>query len=293
MGQVKSEQNIDNGSTLAFLQQKSPAELLDELEDMIGDTPEEALDIGLVDDYLAVLDEKAPLRESIDAEEAYQRFTQRYAGQLDSLSLEQQRPVRHRQANRPKLKFAYAVAIFCLFLFAGTAIAQASGFPIFARFIDWGAEVLQLSRNETLPSGSLTLPADSDQEYHSTEEALRAYGLPTHNCPTWIPERFHLELVDVQSTPDLETFFALYLDDAGQVLSFSVKHDQNTATTVFSTEIDEGSGETYVLRETEYFLGTNMGESVASWLDESCFYSISGEITREELKQILASILQK
>ncbi|MCR4963705.1 MAG: DUF4367 domain-containing protein [Firmicutes bacterium] len=290
MNRMKNDKNNDCERGFAFLLQKSPAELLDEMEDKIMDMSEDGFDADLVEAYISALDAKAPLPDSFDPELSYQRFSRRYAEQLEPFSLKQTHPAWRNRFHWQKCRMACTAAIICLFLLAGTAIVEARGVHVFAMFVEWGAEALQLSRDEKNASGSLLLPADSDQEYHSLEEALEAHGLSAEVCPTWIPARFHLALVDVQIVDGRGSFVALYEDDAEGILNFSIMQDLGSSAWQFNVEIDEGSGETYVLGGTEYFLATNMGEPVASWLDESCFYILAGSVTMDELKQILASM---
>lgn len=285
----KEKQSFKNERcSFSYLNDKSPDELLLEMQDLVDEMDEHSFDGELIDSYLDRLQELDPVLPDYDVDEEYTAFVARYAKLHEDNTQPQKSTKKYRRIS--SLRWVSAAAIVCFLLLVGTVTANAYGVNVFARVVEWGSDVLQIIRNDKQPCGTLTLPADSDQEYHSLEEALTSYDLSAACYLTWIPERFHLELVEVQKTDDQEvSFCALYLDDEGGALMFSVEAGLG-ATTVINVEIDEGSGEIYRANGNEYYLSTNMGDSVASWLDKTCVYCLSGPVTMDEMKQMLAAL---
>ena len=57
----------------------------------------------------------------------------------------------------------------------------------------------------------------------------------------------------------------------------------------FSLERDEG-GNIFKEGDTEFYIVTNMEQIKAGWLTEHCFYELSGQISEDELMQVIKSI---
>ena len=283
--EVKEKQSQQHESrSFAYLANKSPEELLVEMQALVDSMDERSFDGELVNAYLDRLQELDPVLPDYDAEQEYDAFAARYAKLHASKASPQKATKKHHRIS--SLRWVSAAAIVCFVLLAGTVTANAFGVNVFAKVVDWGSDALRIIRNDEKPCGALILPPDTDQEYRAPEEALNAVDLSSAAYLTWIPERFHLGLVDVMENEDEVSICALYYDDHEGVINYSVEA-RMPADTVINVEIDEGSGETYSVNGTEYYLATNMGDTVASWMDETCFYCLSGPVTMEEMKQML------
>ncbi|MBR0376315.1 MAG: DUF4367 domain-containing protein [Firmicutes bacterium] len=286
--EVKEKQSQQHESrSFAYLANKSPEELLVEMQALVDSMDERSFDGELVNAYLDRLQELDPVLPDYDAEQEYDAFAARYAKLHASKASPQKATKKHHRIS--SLRWVSAAAIVCFVLLAGTVTANAFGVNVFAKVVDWGSDALRIIRNDEKPCGALVLPASSDQEYHSIEEALAAHDLDSADYLTWIPERFNIELIDAIEIDSMVSITALYLDEEGGALNYSVEAGMPD-TTVINIEIDEGSGETYHASGTEYYLATNMGDQVASWMDETCVYCLSGPVTNDEIKQMLAAL---
>ena len=123
-------------------------------------------------------------------------------------------------------------------------------------------------------------------------DALKQYGLSAYVCPTWIPERYNLAVVEVQKANEEISFSALYYDSEGNPMSFSIDYGLSPQT-IHYIEKDPGSEEIYIDHGVEYLLMTNMGDWTAHWMDETSSYLLTGNITKDELKRMLNSIYER
>ena len=295
MDEKRGEQLNSSDSTrdFAYLNTKSPSELIEEMETLIDGMDAESFDTELINAYLTVLQQKAPVMEDSDPEVALTEFMAKHEVLIENLDLPKPEPTAQRQkvSRRPRLRLAYVAAIVCILLFGATVTANAYGVNVVDVIVNWGEEVLHLSRRYPT-SGQMELPADSEAEYLSMEDALSSYGLDTSACPTWIPERFSLTGLEVQVDGNQLLFSAQYQDEAGKSLIFFIDYAPDIHE-AYHIEMDSASGQIYRANGVEYYLLTNIGECGATWLDQENYYSLSGMVTEDELKQMIDSIQER
>lgn len=275
----------------AYLSPKSPVELLDELEAKIDSMTAEEFDTGLVEAYLAALQEKAPVMTGFDPEQSYKEFADKHAVLLQNLAADAPRSGKAKRPYRSKLRSAYAAAIILVILFSGTITANAYGINVFEKIIVWGEEILKIGRGDDTISGVLELPVGRGAAYRSMTDALEKHGLSADVCPTWIPERYKLMMVDVQEDGGELLFNAVYQDEKGNRLLFAIDYAPDSEA-IYAIEKDP-DGQTYQDNGVEYYLVKNIGKWKATWLDSTCFYSLSGDVTKQELMQMLDSIYER
>ena len=275
----------------SHLNDKSPVELIAEMEDIISNMSDEDFDHEQIDAYLAALKKKTPGIDEFDPEASFAKFLDKHADSLEPAPAAKSQ--HHTKKRFFRHRFAYVAATILMILFVGTVTANAYGINVFDVIVRWGENMFQMSRGEIeLPSGNLELPAESDSEYRSMEDALQEYGLPSDVCPTWIPKQYSLSLIDVQEDSGEIGFYSLYQDQEGNNLVFSIDYAPESQA-VHYIEKDPGSEQVYYDHGVKYYLVTNAGDWVASWMDETSSYLISGPISEEELKYMLSSIYER
>ena len=275
----------------SYLNDKSPVELIAEMEEMISNMSDENFDHELVEAYLAVLKDKTPGIDDFDPEASFERFLDQHADVLAQplAAKAQQTPPKRSFRSR----FVYVAATVLVVLFVGTVTANAYGINVFDVIVQWGEEVFQLRRGELeAPSGKMELPEGSDAEYTSLEDALEKNGLSAKVCPTWVPERYQLSMIEVQEDSGEIGLCALYKDQEGNTLVCTIDYAPGSQA-IHYIEKDPGSEQVYYDHGVEYYLVTNAGDWVANWMDENSSYLISGAISEEELKHMLSSIYER
>ena len=126
--------------------------------------------------------------------------------------------------------------------------------------------------------------------YGTLAEGLDAIGLKALT-PTAIPEGYALESVEVQDLEVWKDLSAVYFNAAGDLLRFSCSCYGEGS--VFSTVVpkDEEEVEVYDFHGTTYYFLSNGRYESVNWMnDELTECSISGPVTREELKAMVNSM---
>jgi hypothetical protein len=264
------------------LRNKEPIELVNELDAKIEEMTEYDFDVELVQEYLAVLREKTALEDDIDPEQAFAEFREKFALQYEAAIAD---PPKRRMPRRRLRNISIAAAAACLVLAILVLPKDASGNSYFDKIMSWGEEVLSIRRLP--PGGKMILPADSESEYRSIAEALEQNGIPSNNCPTWIPEGFALAKVISLANEASKGFLAVYQNGEISML-FTIRCDTNQPMEILM-EKDPGAN-MYCSNGREFFVMTNMGIPSAVWADDHASYQISGDISMEDLHLILDSI---
>lgn len=273
----------------AYLNEKSPVELIEEMEALIDSMDEEAFDTELIDAYSAALQQKAPVMEDFDPEVSWAAFLDRHQELIANLEQEEPEPKKEKKARRLRPRLAYVAAIVCFVLFGGTVTANAYDVNVVERFILWGREAFLIGPGEGLPSGNLELSEPDVSGYTSMADALQENGFRADVCPTWIPEQFNLVSVEADIEEEEQIFRADYQDSEANNLVFTIYYTEEEATG-YAIEKDLGSGERYVYNGVEYTLDTNMGHTLALWQDNQGVYLLSGAVSTDEMKYMLHSI---
>lgn len=254
----------------------SNLELLDGIDKMLdcGDGLPDADELEL---YLKTLQEKAPVMEDYDPEAEWNRLMADHPEFAP-----EEEPAAPKTAVRKRFCLRLGAAAAVLVVFLGVSAAAYRN-KSFSGFVDWAQGIMQIHSE---PSGVMELPADDPSEYHSLAEALTANGVDPSGCPTWIPEDYKLEDVRVIEKPDFMKISALYSSNRGELYIRIIKYDE-----VWSKSLERDDNA--VLFEDggkEYWLISNLELEKANWKDAESTYSLSGQITNNEIKKIIMSI---
>lgn len=193
-----------------------------------------------------------------------------------------------------------AVIICCLLFLFDVFVPPALGYQGFMEMVgQWTSKVfffLPSSTSKTeeqlgdLPEGFfLKQPRD---DYSSLHEALKDFGLETARIPRWIPERFAPDAVTVSIYPDAKKadFFEGY--SCGEdFLSVLVTVREKTGTEQYQKDMDDAI--IYTEHGTDFYLFENYDQVTAVWFIEQTEYSVSGDLTMSELREMIDSIYER
>lgn len=204
--------------------------------------------------------------------EAFESFKQNY--------MPATAPVKTKSGLPRWFRTLAATAAVLVLIFAGSVTARAFGFNIWKTVVQWTQETFHFG--DWGNTGS-----ENNLDYASLQEAMDKGNTPSWLVPTWFPDGFELSEIKVQQSPLKKIYKALYTNGV-KSLSITVQ-DYLNQNPVY-VEQSDGLVEEYEVGGITYYLCSNQDNNRVVWLHESYECDISGEVTIEELKQMIHSI---
>lgn len=277
-------------SASASITEKSNLQLLNEVEAMLS-VPAEEMDTDRIEEYLSLLQKRAPVAEHYDPEEKWAKLEEShpliFEEETSSCKSDLAAEAKNRHGNRTRRSFscvfrAAAIAAAAAFCFIITASTM--GFQPVQAVLRWAEGIIQIYTN---PSGIMELPDDDPSEYHSMYEALAANGISTEGLPTWVPRDYAVSAIAVKLSDGVLKCSAIYDSTRGGLVIRVIEH-----TMALSTEAKEldSVGSVYTHNQTEYYILMDDGVTKAGWQDGMLSYVISGQISEAEIKEMINSI---
>ena len=284
------QQEMGNVSQFkGHLHDQSADELLIEMEIRLDTMTDQSYEGDMVDAYLAALEKKAPIEQKFDAEIGWDIFRSQHAilfEEEDSSEFEARPHRSHFRRLVPRVAVAAAVAVIL-----GMFCAQAAGFDVFGAIGQWTEETFRFVPSYATPSSeNRDEEVFSDMEQYATlQEAFKAYSISEPLAPTWIPEGYTLDYVEVSPFTDQIMVSASY--SKGQD-SISLVYAYQMGSTFYSStfEKDGTSVISYTKGGIVHYIMSNETVLTAAWINGTCECSISGELEVEEMKAIIDSI---
>lgn len=185
----------------------------------------------------------------------------------------------HPQRKRKTKRFAGIAATLIVILLTGTLTANAFGFDLWGAVATWTKDTFgfsTLSSRETMPE--------------SLQKTLEKYEITSELVPTWFPEGYSLEDVEVNETPLKTTFNATYksIDDEISIIIVALS-DPLTKT----YEKDSDDVTVYTVNSIEHYIMTNLERIKVVWQTENFECSISGNLSVEEAETMIDSIYER
>ena len=179
-----------------------------------------------------------------------------------------------------------------------TVATAAAGYDIWRMLAEWTAEQITLAPGqiEYIDPDDLHIPEEPG-EYTDLQEALTAYGLNRSVVPKWLPEGFvqiHLD-IEAAAKGSLIIFYALYQWEKNPLViqvNIYLEDEERVYDSFGNFQKDEGDPIPYEAGGITHLLTTNAGRPVALWANGPAECCISGDITMEELKQMIDSIYE-
>ena len=205
--------------------------------------------------------------------EALESFKQNYMPETDNNII----PIKAKHKFPRWVRSLTATAAVLAILLAGSVTAKAFGFDVWKAVVQWSQETFHFGEQGSAEAHN-SLP------YTSLQDALEKGNVPTWLVPTYIPEEFSLAEIDVQTTPKKKIYTAKYTYGE-KIIVIAVRNylDRNPA----YVEQSEGLIEKYEVSGVTYYLFSNQKQNRAIWLYESYECDITGDVTIEELKEMI------
>lgn len=268
------------------LRSKDPTELTDELAALTEDAADGRYDLELIDAYLEVLDEKAPLPFEADPQEALSAFHERHG----LLETETSAPRRKRPRSlRPWVKVA---AAFAAVLVCGSVLAQAYGINIWGTIARVTSETFHMEKAE-IPYAEVTIhpfAQGESAEYDSLLEAVEAFGITAPIAPTWIPERFGIPKVYATYESGGVCIFADYETEDDFL---GIRFNESSRATQRIVEKDSAPDSSYFRNNVNHHIVVDRSLVKVTWNNGVFECRISGSISTEEARKIIDSIYEE
>lgn len=259
-------------------------EELSEILRLDSETPEgNGLDIDTLLYVTGVLAErKKNTNTGKTAQETWKSFQQNYLDSEETYPAvaEEKKPVKTK--NPWVRRVAAAAAVLVLLISVPLSARALNWEDICNTIVKWAKETF------SFVTGDFDGPEVRDnREFDSLQEALEFAKLPTDMIPTWIPEGYVFVRVNIDKTPIQQNYVALYKKDE-QTVNVSVRFLIETDPQ--KLEGNENITETYIANGKEYYIISNNERISAMWKKDFYECYITGDLTVDEIKQMINSI---
>lgn len=205
------------------------------------------------------------------------------------------------------MRVGLIAAITAVVMLGVMVVAQAAGVDVFGAVARWTDEVFSLGTiryqsavdinlpNDTADTSDIPSPQVADEEgastYTSIQDALDACGITVVAAPTWIPEGYSFDGVDVLYNPD-GSFLMLsggYLKE-NKALNISVEHYEDEPRG--QIEKTDAPVETFTLNGITVYLLENINSNTAVWATEHYAYYIDCCGDKDNVKKMAISAIE-
>lgn len=233
---------------------------------------------------LDVLEEKAPvLPEDYNVENELRSFEKRNAQFFKQLDAKKPKEApKHKRFTVHRILLVAAVTAALLVI-----AAQAAGFNLFQMVIDWRDEVFMLAAPN---SGVMELAEAPSGEYASLAAALEAYHISDDVDPTWIPSDLEIQYARAKDLGGSRLIVAYY-ESAERTLSIKVTYYDQVGTAIFEHSAQDGNE--YYIDNQLFSISTNNDQCRATWTTPHCAVTANGNITENEMGDVLSSIFKE
>lgn len=237
----------------------------------------------------------------VDVNKAWESFSKNYAingssgmslYDLDNEPVENvtapSEPAAERKAVRRGARPLISAALIACVILAGSATASALGYNILNVVASWtkdtfGFEPANIA-GENIVSGTRQIP----DELKELESVMLEHGLSSSFIPSYIPDGYHpvdVRYDDTTSSP----MIMCQLDNGSNSIIFlyNVHTDSSSPSTL---EKDSADPEIYTVGGIDYYIMTNMGNYLVTWIKGDVECSIFGVPTHTDIKKIIDSL---
>lgn len=262
-----------------------------------------------LDAILYISDLLARRAEPVDADAAWEQLQTQYLPYADGRSLydfgeEEDAPNpapqvplgSHQRVRPPRVpglkRAAILAALLAACLFGGMVAVQAAGLDVFGAMARWTDETFHFAPTSVSPSSSGELSSTTEgSPYASMREIVSSLGLDGSLVPTWCPDGFYSSGTNSIHTQLSDTVYDTFYDQSGRFFNVEItryRSEDYVQSTQF--EKDDTPVETYSNGRQTFYILSNMDTITAVWSDGPVLEQINGTLSREEFKQIIASI---
>lgn len=278
------------------LENLSAGEILEELDARMEEMTDQTCDPELIQLYLDVLEEKEPLGLELDPEASLRRFLEERAGE-ENRPAPPEEPAAQAAVSRPAglRRFRH----FRRTLIAAAVVAVLFGLGSMAGSSRLWESVVHLTQGtlQIVPPGASQSGQTSAQppleelEFTSLQEALDAYAITEPLVPKWMPEGFESVEITTNVDPDFIRIAETYQCDEKEIKITIRGYNSEEELDKFSFEKQNEQQDTkYIKGGVVHSVAQNNAAYTASWTNGLNMVSIMGDVTEEELEQMIDSI---
>lgn len=188
-----------------------------------------------------------------------------------------------------------AAAALAILLLSVSVAAAAGGHSLWKLLARWTDDDMSIAPGQIIPAEEDTIRIPEEgREYATLQEAVDDCGLARPMVPQWLPEGFEqVELVVETGFPGSVIFQAIYDREEDHLVVFLevfLPQEEEDNRTYGNFQKDEGDPIPYEAGGVTHLLSTNAGRPASLWSNGPAQGAISGDITMDELKQIIDSI---
>ncbi len=252
-------------------------------------------DVTDIDEVLYVMGVLAKRRkergEGKDVKKAFEEFKKYYDPRNEAASEPEasaevlELPSKRKTASRWKRKLAIAAAVAVL-LVGCTLSVGAAKFDLWELFVKFTRETLFVEDERDDAQAWKTDSADQ-YSYSNFTETLRQHNVTVAFIPTWIPEGFTFKDRYINEAPLKRMFRERYINGE-KMLTIEITENQEDSPIQF----EQLGSEVEVYQQNDYvfYLFQNDAQYQATCVDGAIQYVFWGNLTHEEMIQMLDSI---
>ena len=218
------------------------------------------------------------------AQDAWESFEKHYLPK-EEVHTAQSEPNRHRLHLRRWIAAVAAAAFIVAIPLTASALTWDE---IWNAVATWAKETFSFVSQPGATQATEPSP-DNIDGYKSLQQALAETNRGNELVPTWIPDGYNLLDITVDESPVRKTYGAIYLGTEGMLMITVQSYIDSDPEKI---EINDNLLETYNADGIDYYIFSNMDQLRAVWINGSYECSISGNITMEEIKSMIDSIVK-
>lgn len=269
----------------SFMGNMSEEELLNQMEIDLEAMTDLDYDDHLIDAYLDALEKAAPLEINIDVDASLNEFHTLHESPVEK-PFKTNSEVEKRAGKKIfTMRLIVAVILGCTIF--GSIVGQAIGIDVWNIIVSWTKETFSFQTTpdvENNPVGKTT--------YSSLEKAIDDLGLGENLYPN-NTLNFMLTNVSVFSDADMIKINADYTCGEKYML-ISIRHylsGEVSTSVIFEKQFDEPA-EIYSWKGVNHYIVSNTDQMTATWIYGSNLISITGNLSKEEIKEIIISFYE-
>lgn len=181
-------------------------------------------------------------------------------------------------------KALVAVLVTCLSL---SMVASALGFNLFQAIGQWTKDVFSFAYAENDSNASPNNTENSSESFSNLQSALDSLNINEISAPTFIPDDYIASEAIVTShlmSKEIQAYYTF----ANLTISISITKFEDVYS--IQHEKDDNPVEMYIFNGICHYLFTNNGRTTATWNINSIECSIKGDISLDEMKEIINSM---
>ena len=219
--------------------------------------------------------------------EALESFKQNYYTENDISSVSERTTAAFKPSSRGRWRRGLIAAAAMLVIVIGSSItANAMGFDLWEVIAKWTQETFHFGYADQVDESNAPSP-EFINPCASLQEALNQCNITTELVPTWVPNGYRENDVQITQSPKQRLFSAIYIS-GDQTIRIRIADYLDS----FPSQIEQSDSlvEIYRPGAVEYYIFNNYEQLKAVWVKENYECYIIGSISLAEMKEMIDSI---